>query len=449
MVLFGNRFSKGMLLAVVALLTLLLASCSLDDTTLPNDTDSKQAVVFDVEANAEDLIELDEVDMGEAEEALASGIATQSVSQYGQRIYSNSNYVAYRGWKGYSFTIYSGYDYYAVLTPRNADIDMYADTYNSSWARRRLANAEKGGTSVEVIKVNTTMLRSGESKVWFSVYGYRASNYDFAFYRKATSVAKPARPVPTVGYSYSPGPSLDKSVTIKWNAVSGAERYGLYIKDITANKLVYNNTNLKGTSVTLNLDAGHSYRYNMQSFNAAGASYYSYLKYFKVKGSAAEVWELPFASGTRMFVWGAYFNGAHTSSGSGSARAIDFTTCSFAQGAWTCTEGASIRAAKSGTIFSAYYDQYNGNRVVIDHGDGTYSHYLHLRSITKYSGYVSQGQEIGKLGNTGLSSHAHLDFRVCNTHPSVGCSGGNTISTPFAEISGDGIAKRGYWYTAK
>jgi len=138
MVLSGNRFSKGMSLVVVALLALLLASCSLDDTTLPSNTDSKQAVVFDVEANAEDLIALDEVDMGEAEEALASSLSPQSVSQYGQRIYSNSNYVAYRGWKGYSFSIYSGYDYYAVLTPHNADIDMYADTYNSSWEKSNL-----------------------------------------------------------------------------------------------------------------------------------------------------------------------------------------------------------------------------------------------------------------------------------------------------------------------
>ena len=56
-----------------------------------------------------------------------------------------------------------------------------------------------------------------------------------------------------------------------------------------------------------------------------------------------------------------------------------------------------------------------GNYVVIDHGNGEYSAYAHLKegSITKKAGdRVKRGETIAQLGNTGHSTSPHLHFQL-------------------------------------
>ena len=58
------------------------------------------------------------------------------------------------------------------------------------------------------------------------------------------------------------------------------------------------------------------------------------------------------------------------------------------------------------------------NRVVINHGDGTSSLYLHLTlngALVSVGDTVTQGQVIAKSGNSGCSTGAHLHFMVMNT----------------------------------
>lgn len=60
-------------------------------------------------------------------------------------------------------------------------------------------------------------------------------------------------------------------------------------------------------------------------------------------------------------------------------------------------------------------DQYGGNHVVQDLGDGNYAFYAHLQpgSITVKPGDdLTTGQEIAKLGNSGNSDAPHLHFHV-------------------------------------
>jgi Peptidase family M23 len=60
-------------------------------------------------------------------------------------------------------------------------------------------------------------------------------------------------------------------------------------------------------------------------------------------------------------------------------------------------------------------DQYGGNHVVQDLGDGNYAFYAHLQpgSITVKPGDdLSTGQDIAKLGNSGNSDAPHLHFHV-------------------------------------
>jgi murein DD-endopeptidase MepM/ murein hydrolase activator NlpD len=54
-----------------------------------------------------------------------------------------------------------------------------------------------------------------------------------------------------------------------------------------------------------------------------------------------------------------------------------------------------------------------GNAIVIDHGWGVVTSYAHLSAIGVQAGQsVSQGELIGKVGNTGLSTGAHLHWEM-------------------------------------
>ena len=75
--------------------------------------------------------------------------------------------------------------------------------------------------------------------------------------------------------------------------------------------------------------------------------------------------------------------------------------------------GAPVSSAASGIVAYAGWSGGNGNLIVVDHGDGLATAYAHLSSIEVSQGQsVSQGQEIGKVGSTGLSTGPHLHFEV-------------------------------------
>ena len=75
--------------------------------------------------------------------------------------------------------------------------------------------------------------------------------------------------------------------------------------------------------------------------------------------------------------------------------------------------GTAIYATKSGTVTTALRSDIWGNYVVINHGDGFSSLYAHMQGlIVKAGDYVKQGQTIGKVGSTGLSTGPHLHFTI-------------------------------------
>ena len=76
-------------------------------------------------------------------------------------------------------------------------------------------------------------------------------------------------------------------------------------------------------------------------------------------------------------------------------------------------ENTPIVASRSGTVLKANHSSSGGNQVVIDHGDGFKSYYLHMtRYIVGAGQKVTQGQVIGYVGSTGISSGNHLHFGI-------------------------------------
>lgn len=76
--------------------------------------------------------------------------------------------------------------------------------------------------------------------------------------------------------------------------------------------------------------------------------------------------------------------------------------------------GTPVGAAKSGRVVHVEPNSGNyGNLVIVDHGDGFRTLYAHLSSFAVGSGqWVSTGQAIGRIGNTGRSTGPHLHFSV-------------------------------------
>lgn len=77
------------------------------------------------------------------------------------------------------------------------------------------------------------------------------------------------------------------------------------------------------------------------------------------------------------------------------------------------SEGTEVYACEAGKVITASYSESAGNWVVIDHGNGYVSKYMHNSELKVSVGdKVEKGQLIALSGNTGTSSGAHLHFQI-------------------------------------
>ena len=76
--------------------------------------------------------------------------------------------------------------------------------------------------------------------------------------------------------------------------------------------------------------------------------------------------------------------------------------------------GTPIRAPAVGLVTLAADDHYyTGGTVILDHGHGLTSAFLHLQEVRVAPGQtVAQGEVIGTLGATGRATGPHLDWRI-------------------------------------
>jgi len=116
-------------------------------------------------------------------------------------------------------------------------------------------------------------------------------------------------------------------------------------------------------------------------------------------------WEVPFhrpcvgAISSYFGTHRAYSNGPYTSYHSG----VDFRA----------PAGTPVYAPAGGTVLMVDLLTVRGNIVLIDHGWGVLTGFWHLSATEVEEGeYVSPGDLIGQVGNTGLSTGAHLHWET-------------------------------------
>lgn len=75
--------------------------------------------------------------------------------------------------------------------------------------------------------------------------------------------------------------------------------------------------------------------------------------------------------------------------------------------------GSPIQATARGIVKESTYDQFYGNLVVINHGNGLETWYAHMsKRRVEVGNMVDRNDIIGNLGSTGRSTGAHLHYEV-------------------------------------
>jgi murein DD-endopeptidase MepM/ murein hydrolase activator NlpD len=79
----------------------------------------------------------------------------------------------------------------------------------------------------------------------------------------------------------------------------------------------------------------------------------------------------------------------------------------------TWRSGDPIHVAANGQVVTVAYDMGYGNNVIVKHKHGIYTRYAHMNTIRVTKGqFVSQGDVIGTIGNTGVTTGPHLHYEV-------------------------------------
>ncbi|MFP4345662.1 MAG: peptidoglycan DD-metalloendopeptidase family protein [Anaerolineales bacterium] len=105
---------------------------------------------------------------------------------------------------------------------------------------------------------------------------------------------------------------------------------------------------------------------------------------------------------------------AAVSSYFGSRRSYGGSYNSYHSGVdFRAATGTPIRVPAGGTVILAEPLQVRGNAIIVDHGWGLLTGYWHLSQIDVSPGErVHKGDVIGRVGNTGLSTGAHLHWQI-------------------------------------
>lgn len=76
--------------------------------------------------------------------------------------------------------------------------------------------------------------------------------------------------------------------------------------------------------------------------------------------------------------------------------------------------GTPVHAPASGVVVLVHPDMLmSGGTLIIDHGHGVFSTYIHLhRVLVEEGSHIEQGEQIAEIGATGRATGPHLDWRL-------------------------------------
>ena len=102
--------------------------------------------------------------------------------------------------------------------------------------------------------------------------------------------------------------------------------------------------------------------------------------------------------------------------------------------------GTAVHATADGTVLTAEWAGQYGRLVVIDHGNGLQTYYAHMSRLDVIAGqWVHRGEAIGRSGNSGRSTGAHLHYEVRR--------GGTPVNpSPYLRASYTQAPKREYGF---
>lgn len=105
---------------------------------------------------------------------------------------------------------------------------------------------------------------------------------------------------------------------------------------------------------------------------------------------------------------------ARVSDGFGTRRTFNGKTQSMHQGLdYAVPQGTAVSALNRGTVLLARPLFFEGNCVVLDHGQGLLTLYMHLSEVeVKEGDRVARGQKLGLSGGTGRATGPHLHVAV-------------------------------------
>ena len=117
-----------------------------------------------------------------------------------------------------------------------------------------------------------------------------------------------------------------------------------------------------------------------------------------------KVWQNPVQSKTKIRITGVY----------GSQRVFKGVPKNPHYGIdYAVVVGTPLLAPMDGTVVLAKDMYFSGHTIIVDHGGGVFSSFLHLSKITVAVGdKITTGMVIGATGNTGRSTGPHLDWRM-------------------------------------
>lgn len=104
---------------------------------------------------------------------------------------------------------------------------------------------------------------------------------------------------------------------------------------------------------------------------------------------------------------------------------------------FSAPRGTPIYAPGNGKVISTKYSSGYGREVLINHGYGYVTRYAHMHEIkVKIGQTVKRGQVIGSVGNTGLSTGAHLHYEIIKDGKKI-----NPIAYFFPDITPEDFNK--------